>query len=151
MKTKSLYHGHRFPAVVISWARSLVLPVQSEPVWPRGIVARAWCRGHVRNNPLPGRQVRRCTQCAKAARRKPGSISHFDEMFVTLAQRAVSVVARARRAWRAPNSTCWSKSVAASPQQSAFFGGYCAGTRRRAQSLPTSYAVIRPANADIPE
>ena len=38
-------------------------------------------------------------RCAESVRRKPGNTWHLDEMFVTLARRAVFVVARGRRAW----------------------------------------------------
>jgi putative transposase len=84
MKKKSLYHGHRFPAVVVSCAVrwyfrfSLSLRDVEELLLERGVV-------HVRTI--------RCwsdkfgagfSQCAKAARRKPGSTWHLDEMFVTL-------------------------------------------------------------------
>jgi putative transposase len=84
-KTKSLYHGHRFPAVVISCAVrwyfrfSLSLRDIEELLLERGVVVtyetiRCWCdkfgTGFAR--------------CAKAARRKPGSTWHLGEMFVTL-------------------------------------------------------------------
>src|SRR6201989_711234 len=84
-KTKSLYHGHRFPAVVISCAVrwyfrfSLSLRDIEELLLERGVVVtyetiRCWCdkfgAGFAR--------------CARAARRKPGSVWHLDEMVVTL-------------------------------------------------------------------
>ncbi|MEM5332121.1 IS6 family transposase, partial [Paraburkholderia sp. JHI2823] len=84
-KRKSLYHGHRFPAIVISCAVrwyfrfSLSLRDIEELLLERGVVVtyetiRCWCdkfgTGFV--------------QCAKAARRKRGSTWHLDEMFVTL-------------------------------------------------------------------
>jgi putative transposase len=84
-KTKSLYHGHRFPAVVISCAVrwyfwfSLSLRDIEELLLERGVVVtyetiRCWC----------DKFGARFAQCAKAARRKPGSTWHLDEMFVTL-------------------------------------------------------------------
>src|ERR1700750_3097630 len=83
--TKSLYHGHRFPAVVISCAVrwyfrfNLSLHDIEELLLERGVVVtyetvRCWCdkfgAGFAR--------------CAKSVRRKPGSTWHLDEMFVTL-------------------------------------------------------------------
>lgn len=84
-KTKSLYHGPRFPAVVISCAVrwyfrfSLSLRDIEELLLERGVVVtcetiRCWC----------DKFDARFTQCAKAARRKLGCIWHLDEMFVTL-------------------------------------------------------------------
>src|ERR1700733_14487824 len=84
-KTKSLYHRHRFPAVVISCAVrwyfrfSLSLRDVEELLLERGVVVtyetiRCWC----------DKFGTRFAQCAKAARRKPGSTWHLDEMFVTL-------------------------------------------------------------------
>src|ERR1700758_4473820 len=84
-KTKSLYHGHRFPAVVISCAVrwyfrfSLSLRDIEELLLERGIVVtyeaiRCWCN---KFGPT-------FAQHAKAARRKPGSTWHLAEMFVTL-------------------------------------------------------------------
>ena len=84
-KTKSLYHGHRFPAVVISCAVrwyfrfSLSLRDIEELLLERGVVVtyetiRCWCDKFGAG----------FAQCAKAVRRKPGSIWHLDEMFVTL-------------------------------------------------------------------
>ena len=73
-KTKSLYHGHRFPAVVISCAVrwyfrfSLSLRDIEELLLERGVVVtyetiRCWC----------DKFGARFAQCAKAARRKPGN------------------------------------------------------------------------------
>ena len=83
-KTKSLYHGHRFPAIVISRAVrwyfrfSLILRDIEELLLERGVLVtsetiRCWC------DKFGG-----FAQCAKAVRRKPGSTWHLDEMFVTL-------------------------------------------------------------------
>ncbi|AUT66744.1 IS6 family transposase [Paraburkholderia terrae] len=84
-KTKPLYHGHRYPAVVIScavrWYFRFQLSLRDieELLFERGVVVsyetvRRWCNkfgagfaSHV-----------------KAARRKPGTTWHRDEMFVTL-------------------------------------------------------------------
>ncbi|MDW3688404.1 IS6 family transposase [Cupriavidus sp. CV2] len=84
-RTKSLYHGHRFPAAVISQAVrwyfrfNLSLRDIEELLFERAVVVtyetiRRWCdkfgAGYA--------------QRVKAARRKPGSTWHLDEMFVTL-------------------------------------------------------------------
>src|SRR5258708_29758010 len=83
MKAKSLYHGHRFPAVVISravrWYFRFSLRDIEELLLERGVVVtyetiRCWC----------DRFGTKFAQCAKAARRKPASTWHLDEMFVTL-------------------------------------------------------------------
>ncbi|WP_454830032.1 IS6 family transposase [Paraburkholderia xenovorans] len=84
-KTKSLYHGHRFPAIVISCAVrwyfrfSLSLRDIEELLLERGVVVtyetiRCWCAKFGAG----------FAQCAKAVRRKPGRTWHLDEMFVTL-------------------------------------------------------------------
>ena len=84
-KTKSLYHGHRFPAAVISCAVrwyfrfSLSLRDIEESLLKRGVVVtyetiRCWCDKFGAG----------FAQCARAARRRPGSTWHLDEMFVTL-------------------------------------------------------------------
>jgi putative transposase len=84
-KTKSLYHGHRFPALVINCAVrwyfrfSLSLRDVEELLLERGVIVtyetiRRWC----------DKFGTRFAQCAKAARRKPGSTWHLDKMFVTL-------------------------------------------------------------------
>ena len=84
-KKKSLYHGHRFPAVVISqavrWYFRFQLSLRDieELLFERGVVVsyetiRRWC------DKFGASFARR----AKAARRKPGSTWHLDEMFVTL-------------------------------------------------------------------
>src|SRR6201996_7774263 len=86
MKTmKSLYQGHRFPAIVISCAVrwyfrfNLSLRDIEELLLERGVVVtyetiRCWCDKFGAG----------FAQRAKAARRKPGSTRHLDEMFVTL-------------------------------------------------------------------
>lgn len=84
-KTKSLYHGHRFPAIVISCAVrwyfrfSLSLRDIEELLLERGVVVtyetiRCWCDKFGAG----------FSKCAKAARRKPANTWHLDEMFVTL-------------------------------------------------------------------
>lgn len=84
-KTKSLYHGHRFPAIVISCAVrwyfrfNLSLRDIEELLLERGVVVsyetiRCWCEKFGAG----------FAQRAKAGRRKPGSTWHLDEMFVTL-------------------------------------------------------------------
>src|ERR1700731_814702 len=84
-KSKSLYHGHRFPAGVIScavrWYFRFQLSLRDieELLLERGVVVtyetiRCWCdKFGVGFAPR-----------VKAARRKPGSTWHLDEMFVTL-------------------------------------------------------------------
>ncbi|MGB8416939.1 IS6 family transposase [Paraburkholderia sp.] len=84
-KTKSLYHGHRFPAVVIScavrWYFRFQLSLRDieELLFERGIVVsyesvRRWC----------GKFGTGFAHRVKAARRKPGSTWHLDELFVML-------------------------------------------------------------------
>jgi putative transposase len=84
-KTKSLYHGHRFPAVVISSAVrwyfrfNLSLRDIEELLFERGVVVtyetiRRWC------DKFGARFAHR----VKTARRKPGGTWHLDEMFVSL-------------------------------------------------------------------
>lgn len=84
-KKKSLYHGHRFPAVVISqavrWYFRFQLSLRDieELLFERGVVVsyetiRRWCDKFGAS----------FAQRAKGARRKPGSTWHLDEMFVTL-------------------------------------------------------------------
>jgi putative transposase len=105
IKTKSLYRGHRFPAVVISCAVrwylrfSLSLRDIEELMLERGIVVtyetiRCWC------NKFGAAFAQR----TKAARRKPGSTWHVDEMFVTLRGepylRRRQLAERETRRWR---------------------------------------------------
>jgi len=84
-KSKSLYHGHRFPIEVISCAVRwyfrfrLSLRDVEELHSERGVIVtfetiRCWCDKF-------GEDFARRV---KAARRKPGSTWHLDEMFVTL-------------------------------------------------------------------
>ena len=84
-KSKSLYRGHRFPAVVIScavrWYFRFQLSLRDieELLFERGVIVtyetiRFWCD---KFGAVFARQV-------KAARRKPGSTWHLDEIFVTL-------------------------------------------------------------------
>jgi putative transposase len=84
-KSKSLYHGHRFPAVVIScavrWYFRFQLSLRDieELLFERGVIVtyetiRCWCDKFGKG----------FAHRVKAARRKPGSTWHLDEMFVTL-------------------------------------------------------------------
>jgi putative transposase len=84
-KTKSLYHGHRFPAVVISYAVRWYFRFQlrlrdiEELLFERGVVVsyesvRRWCDKFGTG----------FAHRIKAARRKPGSTWHLDELFVML-------------------------------------------------------------------
>ena len=84
-KTRSLHHGHRFPAAVISqavrWYFRFQLSLRDieELLFERGIVVsyetiRRWC------DKFGASFVLR----AKAVRHKPGSTWHLDEVFVTL-------------------------------------------------------------------
>src|SRR5260221_9471755 len=84
-KSKSLYHGHRFPAEVIScavrWYFGFQLSLRDieELLFERGLVVtyetiRRWC------DKFGAGLAHR----VKAARRKPGTTWHLDEMFVTL-------------------------------------------------------------------
>jgi putative transposase len=84
-KTKSLYHGHRFPAAVIScavrWYFRFQLSLRDieELLFERGVVVsyetiRRWC------DKFGAYFAHR----VKASRRKPGATWHLDEVFVTL-------------------------------------------------------------------
>ena len=84
-KSKSLYHGHRFPAGVIScavrWYFRFQLSLRDieEVLFERGVVVtyetiRCWCDKF-------GKEF---AQRVKAIRCKPGSTWHLDEMFITL-------------------------------------------------------------------
>ncbi|MGF6507919.1 transposase-like protein [Paraburkholderia sp. 32] len=84
-KTKSLYYGHRFPAVVIScavrWYFRFQLSLRDieELLFERGVVVsyetiRRWCDKFGAD----------FASRVKAARRKPGTTWHLDEVFVTL-------------------------------------------------------------------
>ena len=86
-KSKSLYHGHRFPAGVIScavrWYFRFQLSLRDieELLFERGVVVtyetiRCWCWCDKFGAGFAHR--------VKAARRKTGSTWHLDEMFVTL-------------------------------------------------------------------
>ena len=82
---KSLYHGHRFPAAVIScavrWYFRFQLSLRDieELLFERGVIVsyetvRRWCD-----------KFGACfAYRVKAARRKPGTTRHLDEVFVTL-------------------------------------------------------------------
>jgi putative transposase len=83
--TKSLYRGHRFPAIVIScavrWYYRFQLSLRDieELLFERGVVVsyetiRRWC------DKFGAGVARR----GKAARPKPGTTSQLDEVFVTL-------------------------------------------------------------------
>ncbi|NVH78579.1 IS6 family transposase, partial [Paraburkholderia sp. JPY432] len=84
-KRKSLYHGHRFPAAIISlavrWYFRFQLSLRDieELLFERGVVVsyetiRRWC------DKFGAGFAHR----VKAARRKPGRTWHLDEVFVTL-------------------------------------------------------------------
>ncbi|MGF6970543.1 putative transposase [Paraburkholderia sp. WC7.3g] len=84
-KTKSLYHGHRFPASVISHAVRWYFRFQLSL---RDIEELLFERGAV----VSHESIRRWTDKfgasfahqVRTVRRKPGSTWHLDEMFVTL-------------------------------------------------------------------
>ncbi|MGF6368221.1 transposase-like protein [Paraburkholderia sp. RAU6.4a] len=82
----------------------------------------------------------RFAQCAKAARRKPGSTWHLDELFVTLRGEPYLL-------WRAVDEHGADLDVLVQkrrrPRQSASSSACCVQTRRGAGSLPTSFAAIR--------
>src|SRR5260370_16908274 len=84
-KSKSLHHGHRFQAEVIScavrWYFRFQLSLRDieELLFERGVTVtyetiRCWCDKFGKG----------FAHRVKAARRKPGSTRHLDEMFVTL-------------------------------------------------------------------
>lgn len=82
-KSKSLYHGHRFPAIVISCTVQRYFRFQlsvrdiEDPIFERRVIVtyetiRCWCD-----------KFGKCfAHRVKAVRRKPGSTRNFDEMFV---------------------------------------------------------------------
>src|ERR1700737_2870903 len=83
--SKSLYHGHRFPASIIScavrWYFRFQLSLRDieELLFERGVTVtyetiRCWW----------GKFGKSFAHRVKGARRKPGSTWHLDEMFVTL-------------------------------------------------------------------
>jgi putative transposase len=73
-KSKLLYHGHRFPAAVTSCAVRWYFLLFERGITVTYETIRCWC-----NKFGQGFAHR-----AKAARRKPGSTWHLDEMFITL-------------------------------------------------------------------
>jgi putative transposase len=141
-KTKSLYRGHRFPAIVISCAVrwyfrfSLSLRDIEELLLERGIVVtyetiRCWCDKFGAG----------FAQCAKAVRRKPGSTWHLDEMFVTLRGEPYLL-------WRAVDEHGAELDMLVQKRRDKaaakrFFRWVLRSNRCRAKSLPTNCAVIR--------
>jgi len=84
-KTRSPFHGYRFPAAIIScavrWYHRFNLSLRDieELLLGRGVTVtyesvRQWC----------DRFGAQFAHCAKAVRRRPGSIWHLDELFVKL-------------------------------------------------------------------
>jgi len=150
-KTKSLYHGHRFPAAIISCAVrwyyrfNLSLRDIEELLFERGVVVsyetiRRWC------DKFGAGFARR----VKAARRKPGSTWHLDEMCVTLRGEALPAVARGRRTWRrtrypAAEAPRHGGRQTLLPARAAFLSG-------AAQEIVTDQLRSYPAaKADVPE
>src|SRR5574337_587953 len=84
-KKKTLYHDHRFPAVVISqavrWYFRFQLSLRDieELLFERGVVVSYETIRHWSDKFGASFALR-----ARAVRRKPGSTWHLDEMFVTL-------------------------------------------------------------------
>ncbi|KVQ02669.1 transposase [Burkholderia ubonensis] len=84
-KAKSIYHGHRFPAAVISqavrWFFRFQLSLRDieELLFERGVTV-----SHESIRRWTDKFGARFARQVKAARRKPGSTWHLDEMFVTL-------------------------------------------------------------------
>jgi putative transposase len=118
-KTKSLYHGHRFPASVISCAVrwyfrfNLSLRDIEELLLKRGVVVnyetiRCWCDKF--GAAFAGR--------AKAVRRKPGSTWHLDEVFVKL--RGEPYVLWGQWMYAAPSWMCFCRSARIRTQPNAF-------------------------------
>ena len=100
-KTKPLYHGHRFPAAIIScavrWYFRFQLSLRDIEVllFERGIIVsyetiRRWCDKFGSD----------FANLLKAARRKPGSTWHLDTGVCDAARRALSAVAGSRSARR---------------------------------------------------
>ncbi len=140
MKPKSLYHGHRFPAAIISqpvrWYFRFQLSLRDieELLFERGVsvsheTIRRWC------DKFGATFARR----VKAARRKSGRIWHRDEMFVNLRGESWLL-------WRAVDergTELGCRSSATRQQRSAFSSVCCVPFRRRARSSPTRYAATR--------
>src|SRR5882757_3978690 len=126
-KTKSLYDGHRFPAVVISCAVrwyfrfSLSLRDLEELLLERGVVV-TYAPKEVpkgRNDPLLVRQVRRSIRPARqSGAAQAGQHMASGRDVYDAARRAVSVVASGRRAW-CRTWTRWRKSGATRLRQGA--------------------------------
>jgi transposase-like protein len=142
-KAKSLYHGHRFPAAVIScavrWYFRFQLSLRDieELLFERGVIVsyetiRRWC------DKFGASFAHR----VKAARRKPGSIWHLDEVFVTLRGEPYLL-------WRAVDQharnwiSCY-RSGATRPQPSASSYEYFVPSPCRERSSLTNYAATRP-------
>jgi putative transposase len=116
---KSLYHGHRFPAAVISCAvrwyflLQLCLRDIEQLLLELGVIVsyetiRRWCQ----------KLARVLLNRVKAAGRKPGTTWHLDEVFVTL-RREPYLLWRAVDQHGAELVFCC-RSVATRPQPSGF-------------------------------
>ncbi len=143
MKPKALYHGHRFPAAIISqavrWYFRFQLSLRDieELLFERGVIVsyetiRRWC------DKFGAAFARR----VKAARRKPGRTWHLDEMFVNL-RGEPWLLWRAVDEHGAELDILCCRSGATRPQRSAFSSVCCVPVRHRATSSPTSYAATR--------
>ena len=148
-KTKSLYHGHRFPAVVISCAVrwyfrfSLSLRDIEELLLERGVVV-TYAPKEVpkgRNDPLLVRQVRRSIRPARqSGAAQAGQHMASGRDVYDAARRAVSVVVSGRRAWcrtrragaKAARQGC---SKALLPESAAFKPGAAQNRYRPAAQL----------------
>src|SRR5713226_729832 len=142
-KSKSLYHGHRFPAEVIScavrWYFRFQLSLRDieELLFERGVTVtyetiRCWCDKFGKG----------FAHRVKAARRKPGSTWHLDEMFVTLR-------GEPHLLWRAVDEHGAELDILLQkrrekPQPNVSSSVCCARARYRARSSPINCAVIRP-------
>jgi hypothetical protein len=120
---KSLYHGHRFPAGVIScavrWYFRFQLSLRDieELLFERGVIVsyetvRGWC------DKFGAGFAHR----VKAARRRPGTTWHLDEVFVTL--RGEPYLLGAPSTNTVLNSISCYRSVATGLQRSGFSSAY---------------------------
>ncbi|MGF6666263.1 hypothetical protein QF000_007996 [Paraburkholderia atlantica] len=150
-KRKSLYHGHRFPAAIISLAVRWYFRFQlglrdiEELLFERGVVVsyetiRRWC------DKFGAGFAHR----VKAARRKPGRTWHLDEVFVTLRGEPY-LLWRAVATSTAPNSTSCCRNIATRPQQSVSSTACWPPVPTRHEGLsPISCAAIRRRKPRLP-
>lgn len=140
-----------FPCCRHQLRRSLVFPIQPEPTRYRGVVARARCRGHGRNDPLPVRQIQRCIRPMRQSSTTQARHHLASGRDVRdAARRAVSVVACSRRAWRRTRRAGAKASGSSGfrlPSRRAMASRLKVRSAPWRQSGPTFYGVYWPVNA----